>query len=246
MLAYCIQHVGLGDPGLFSPSTWVPPSEASITANPCQNRLVYPVPEPGGNRIGSFKDDPHPDSLSRTLAEYLAREQRRLATMRFDGLPAALQTIGVRPDHVFLAQYPDFSHNDQGQTCSFSGAARMPPSTWAWLGQQSEILNAAVKKAATPNHWKVASWQPSAFRDHGYCAKNSYIRAIINATLTPYLKTSLLGGYPILPVPYNDAAGPFHPTKQGHLIEAGGTIPDVCRSLYNGDATCNAIKAKKG
>ncbi len=242
VLAYCIQHVGLGDPSLFRPSTWSPPSEASITANPCQKRLVVGIPEQGGTRVGSFVDDPKPDPLSQTLAVRVARLQQDLKTTRFQGLSAALGKIGVRPDHVFLAKYPDFSHDDHGKTCGFSGAARLPPSTWAWLSQQSVLLNEAVSAAAARYHWNVAAWSAKAFLNHGYCAKGSYIRAILDATLNPYLKTSLVGGYPILLQPYADAAGPFHPTAKGHEIEAGGTLPSVCRKLYSGDATCDAPK----
>ena len=28
-----------------------------------------------------------------------------------------------------------------------------------------------------------------------------------------------------------DAAGPFHPNKKGHKVEAGGAIPAVCSAL---------------
>lgn len=240
VLEYCIVHVGLGEKKLTAPSSWVLPSEESITANPCQDRKVIAKPEKGGDRIGSFIDDPTPDGLSKTLGEYVALEQRRVATERFQGLPAALKRIGVRSDRVFLAQYPDFSHDEQGRTCSFAGVARLPTSTWAWLGQQATLLNANIQKAAGPNGWPVPQWDFSAFAKRGYCSRTPYIRAIVDANLSPFLKTAFLQGHPVLAEPYADAAGPFHPTAEGHKVEADGTIPVVCRKLYKGDATCNA------
>ena len=77
--------------------------------------------------------------------------------------------------------------------------------------------------------------------DHGYCAKDSWIRGIFSATFSPYIKKTA-GGYPASFVTYADDAGPFHPTKKGQGVEASGTIPEVCRTLYNGDPACNAPK----
>src|SRR5262249_56521883 len=122
-----------------------------------------------------------------TLATRVARLQNDLRTTRFLGLSTALGKLGVRPDHVFLAKYPDFSHDDSGKTCSFSGVARLPTSTWSWLGLQSQILNQGVSIAASQNHWNAATWSAKAFLNHGYCAKDSYIPTVANAPVRPEL-----------------------------------------------------------
>jgi GDSL-like Lipase/Acylhydrolase family len=192
-------------------------------STPCDERKVKGVPEPGGRRIGSYVDNPS----GTTLAEHLLALQNQLEG-RYGAIDATLPRIGVRRDHVFLAQYPDFTHGDNGASCEidFGSIVHMLPSTWAWLSTNGDVLNGHVKNAAAAGNrsWVVPDYDFSAFLKRGYCSTNSLFRSVGRANVD------------------GDLGGPFHPTAEGHLIEAAGTIPAVCRKLYNGDETCNEPK----
>ena len=197
-----------------------------ITTNldpPCHLRPVKAVLEPGGRRIGSYRDDPK----GPTLTQQLQKLQDNLE-LRYAVIDAALPRIGVRRDRVFLAQYPDFTHGDNGASCEidFGTIVHMLPSTWQWLSTNGDILNGHVRNAAAAGNrsWVVPDYDFSAFLNRGYCSTNSLFRSVGQAHVD------------------GDVGGPFHPTAEGHLIEAAGTIPAVCAKLYDGDATCNEPK----
>ena len=102
-------------------------------------------------------------------------------------------------------------------------------STWAWLSDQSRILDEAVHKGAAAHGWTVPEWDKAAFLNAGYCAP-------INVSK---IRTFLLA------LRENDIGGPFHPTPAGYAVEEAGTITSVCKKLYAGDATCNDPKLKQ-
>ena len=55
--------------------------------------------------------------------------------------PAHGGTLGVKPGHVVVTQYPDFTRGTDGQPCSGTIG---PQSTWAFVGTAAAGLNAAV------------------------------------------------------------------------------------------------------
>ena len=200
--------------------------EKGLTTNldpPCHLRPVKGVPEPSGRGIGSYRDNPS----GKTLSDQLQALQDQVEG-RYGVIDAALPRIGVRRDHVFLAQYPDFTHGDNGASCEieFGTIVHILPSTWQWLSTNGNVLNQHVKNAAAANNrsWVVPDYDFGAFLKRGYCSTNSLFRSVGQAGTD------------------GDRGGPFHPTAEGHLIEAAGTIPAVCRKLYNGDDTCNEPK----
>ena len=186
----------------------------------CQLRTVAADPEAGGTRIGGYRAD----AAGATLGTHLQSLQDQVEG-RFGVLQASLPKLGVRRDRVFLAQYPDFTHGDDGKPCGieFGTLVHFLPSTWEWLSANGNLLNQHVKAAASApgRSWAVPDYDQSAFLKRGYCSTNSLFRSVIGAKAA------------------GDAGGPFHPTAEGHLIEAAGAIPAVCRKLYDGDATCN-------
>ena len=190
---------------------------------PCHLRTVVATPEPGGERTGAYGAD----ASGATLGAQLQALQDQVEG-RFGILQAALPKLGVRRDHVFLAQYPDFTHGDDGAACGieFGTLVHFLPSSWDWLSANGNLLNQHVKAAASApgRSWVVPDYNFGAFLKRGYCSSNSLFRSVIGANLS------------------GDSGGPFHPTAEGHLIEAAGAIPAVCRKLYDGDPTCNEPK----
>lgn len=189
----------------------------------CQLRSVLATRHADGKRTGGYKENPG----GLTLAAHLQKLQDALEG-RFGGIQAALPKLGVPRDQVFLAQYPNFSYGDDGKACGieFGSVVHFLPSTWEWLSANGGLLNQHVRAAAAApgRSWVVPDYDFGAFLKRGYCSTNSLFRSVGGA----------LGS--------GDKGGPFHPTAEGHLIEAAGTIPAVCRKLYDGDATCNEPK----
>ncbi len=189
----------------------------------CQLRTVVATRHADGKRTGGYKESPS----GITLAAQLQKLQDGLEG-RFGGIQAALPKLRVRRDHVFLAQYPNFSYGDDGKACGieFGSVVHFLPSTWEWLSANGGLLNQHVRAAgaAAGRSWVVPDYDFGAFLRRGYCSTNSLFRSVGGA----------LGS--------GDKGGPFHPTAEGHQIEAAGTIPAVCRKLYDGDATCNEPK----
>lgn len=190
---------------------------------PCHLRKVIGDPEKTGPRIGAYRENPS----GITLEAQLQALQDRLEG-RFDAVEASLPKLGVRRDRVFLAQYPDFTHGDDGKPCGidFATVVHFLPSSWEWLSANGTLLNEHVKNAAAASgrSWVVPDYDFAAFLKRGYCSQNSLFRSVLGANVS------------------GDQGGPFHPTAEGHEIEAAGTIPAVCRKLYDGDATCNEPK----
>jgi hypothetical protein len=189
----------------------------------CHLRSVVATRHADGKRTGAYKESPG----GITLAAQLQKLQDALEG-RFDGLQAALPKLRVRRDHVFLAQYPNFSYGDDGKACGIEvgSIVHFLPSTWEWLSANGGLLNQHVRAAAAAagRSWVVPDYAFGAFLTRGYCSANSLFRSVGGA------------------IGSGDKGGPFHPTAEGHLIEAAGTIPAVCRKLYDGDATCNEPK----
>ncbi len=129
---------------------------------------------------------------------------------------------------VFFTTYPDFASGSDGLPCdtatlqpfgeSFVPVWRRP--TWAWLQEQSGVLNANVAKGAASIGAQVVNIPATEFHARGYCAKDSYI--------APLLATTLAG----------DAGGPFHPNRNGHLVASKYNRGAVCTKLY-GNPNCD-------
>ena len=111
---------------------------------PCPQQTVKVVRHADGKRTGAYKADP----AGRTLAAELQTLQDRLEG-RYSGIQAALPKMGVRRDHVFLAQYPDFSYGDDGRLCNdvVNTVAKFSFETWGWLSANGTLLNQHVRAA---------------------------------------------------------------------------------------------------
>lgn len=201
----------------------------SYDATRCEERRVKGLAPTQSFRVDKYREDPR----GKTVAERVADAQMKLPK-RFPALAVALAApvarggIAAPGTAVFAASYPDFSRDSSGATCDTDPrkaverytAARLPVETWAWLGRQSEILNAKVASGARST-WTVVPISP-AFKMGGYCAEPSYFTSIGEA----------VAGY--------DLAGPFHPNGAGQTLEYENTLPLVCRRLFGNDSCTSA------
>ncbi|MCC6833035.1 MAG: hypothetical protein IT200_17005, partial [Thermoleophilia bacterium] len=170
-----------------------------------------------------------------TIAQWVQRFANRLPA-RYAALSTALTTpmdprtpgsLGVAPGKVFITTYPDFSTDENGKACSTVNFAasvfRWNTGTWRWWGVASRRLNAKIR--TTGGFFGVSSMKDNAFNGHGYCAgrfptyANSWIRGVLNARRS------------------GDTAGPLHPTRPGHELEADGLAHPMCKRLY-GNFVC--------
>lgn len=159
--------------------------------------------------------------------------------------------LGVPKENVIITQYPNFTHDENGNICDTSLLGGAVPVTvpqwnttdWSWLGAQANELNSHVANTAITCGWTVAKVDNTSvvgFLLHGYCAG-------------PYsLVPPLLPGFGSEPIPYwgdswflgvlagysnDNPPGPFHPVNLGHVCTANAVDPLLCNALY-GNSTC--------
>lgn len=153
------------------------------------------------------------DIIDPIVMQRLADLDRRLGL-----LAAALATVNVPPDRIFVAEYPDPAHETAAKYCDrkprhdlLSGISGCE-SRWA-----SECvlprLNHALCVAAQAHHWHYVGGIAPRFVDHGWCASDNWINTI---------SESLDG--------------------QGHY--RGGVHPNVDGYRAIGDALASAIKPR--
>ena len=151
--------------------------------------------------------------------------------------------LGVLSNHVFITQYPDFSHDANGLHCDTSAftsdsLVKWNSSTWGWFNDKAVQLNNNVAQSAR-NGWQVAVLDQSQFKTHGYCAGTlqSALHASSPAFATvPYFSGSYFLGI-FDGVLNHNLDGAFHPIKPGHALTANAVKPLICTTLFN-NGTC--------
>lgn len=190
---------------------------------PCQDERVTDVRDSRGAVTafkGTFSSRAHTlehelDTLQLDLPAAYAPLAHALST------PLGDSSLGVRPSHVAITQYPDFSRGTDGQLCSGTIG---PQSTWQFMELEAGRLNRNVSAAAHAHGWKPVSLDQRVFTGppgHGYCASPSYFVS---------LGTAVFG--------HGNIPSGFHPTLQGHFITAQATRRPICEALY-GNPGCD-------
>lgn len=128
-----------------------------------------------------------------------------LVPRRLSELRASYERLAESPpfrgSRVFVSEYFDPLHNEQGNLCRvvlgrFGLGMSVQEAAWAESGILRP-LNSIVREQAAAHNWVFVDGVSNAFRDHGYCARASWIVRIIPA---------LLAG---------NSTGPFHPNALG-------------------------------
>ena len=181
---------------------------------PCQDERVTDVRDSRGAVTafkGTFSSRAHTlehelDTLQLDLPAAYAPLAHALST------PLGDSSLGVRPSHVAITQYPDFSRGTDGQLCSGTIG---PQSTWQFMELEAGRLNRNVSAAAHAHGWKPVSLDQRVFTGppgHGYCASPSYFVS---------LGTAVFG--------HGNIPSGFHPTLQGHFHHCAGHPPTDLR-----------------
>jgi GDSL-like Lipase/Acylhydrolase family len=189
-------------------------SVAYAPNTPCEGLSTTPVLDAGG-RVADWKEA----ASGPTLADGLATLQAQLPG-RYPALASALGSLGVPAKKVFITQYPDFTNGDDGKSCGPTGVAAFSTSTWTFLGLNAALLNRTIATAAKQNGWTLAPVNAGAFATRGYCSSKSLFAGIVETSLV------------------FDDAGPFHPNRDAHDVQAAEVEPLLCASLGTG-ATCD-------
>jgi hypothetical protein len=196
-------------------------------SDPCQDRLVVPVFNSSGG-IDDFQTSSAPEAapLKTQIDSLIAQLPGRYKALA-GALSAPLDSggsgkLGVKPDHVVITQYPDFTRGSDGQLCDGTIGS---PTTWGFVELAAAGLNAQVARAAGANGWKGVTMPQSDFTGpptgHGYCASDPYFVTLSSAVIDN-----------------RDHHGGFHPNSTGHTITANATQPVLCRALY-GNPKCD-------
>lgn len=210
ILAYCIEHgVKFG------------------TATPCEDTRVRIQRNAAGGVAAYVRDAGSPTTLRaavNTLLRALPARYRELAKeLRASGL--------VKPSRVFLTQYPSFFYGAGGALCTSQGGilggafSQTGASTWAWLAQAGNALNAAVRTAASAHGWNAVEVPRELFYGHGYCTEDSWFVSLVGAVAFNWNK-----------------AGAFHPSERGAHVTGVLTLRRLCK-LLDDPRACGKLPA---
>jgi hypothetical protein len=183
---------------------------------PCQDLTVKRVLDADG--FASWDQLPAGLGNHQTLDEETARLAKQLPGLYF--FLARHLRSELAPKNVFITEYPDFVHDQNGALCTGQTGPfpQFYASTWAWFEQIQTALNGAVVNTAKLG-WTPVTGIPEGFRRHGYCSTSSYFRRIIQAAFR------------------GNKDGALHPKGNGQQVTYLHTRSAVCKALY-GNATC--------
>jgi hypothetical protein len=190
--------------------------ESDVLRLPCEQLGVTQTIDSRGDGSYHFS----PGSLT-TLA---TETQTKVSNLEDDYVPLARHLIPLHAAHVFITEYPDPTHDINGNVCAAGVGPSFPryyASTWQWLGQTGQALNAQVDHTSSYG-WTPITGIPQDFTTHGYCSTTSYFRPLVEA--------HRMG---------NDT-GAFHANFNGQGRTLAHTKPAVCSALY-GNPTCDGI-----
>lgn len=156
---------------------------------------------------------------ARTVRENLAAAH---ATLReqYPRLARRIAAIEPPPERVYLAEYFDSTHDENGQLCEeFLGKIGLAEVEQA-RGRVLRPLSATVAAAARENGWTLVEGIAPAFRRHGYCAgRHAWV-----STLGDSLQD--LGGLA------DRHRGTLHPNAQGHEVIGAFVAAALERDLF--------------
>ncbi|HEU4599474.1 MAG TPA: GDSL-type esterase/lipase family protein, partial [Solirubrobacterales bacterium] len=167
---------------------------------------------------------PAPRPLEEVVGDALGRLPQSYATL-------ADRLADVVPSNrVLIVEYFDSTKDENGEICPQIGFANpfrsvqidQDEARWA-AAHVLEPLNATVAKAADGAGWTLVGGVAEAFRTHGYCAEESWIRHIGESWREQKGET-----------PRSRLTGALHPNGDGHRQEGEMIGLGLAEVLYGG------------
>lgn len=136
----------------------------------------------------------------------------------------------VPSERVLIVEYFDSTRDERGETCKRIGLANplrslqidQDEARWA-AAHVLEPLNAIVAEAADDAEWTLVGGVAEAFRTHGYCARESWIRHIGESLREQKGETRK-----------SRLTGALHPNGEGHRQEGEMIGLALAANLYGG------------
>ncbi len=213
-----------GAAGLLGPysgmrSGWEPPQIAYLKTLTQQRGIDAVLMTIGINDSGFGKIATHclsvTDCINQPInTDFAGQTVPQLLADRFSKLPqvytdvaAELDLIGVQRSRVYLMEYPDPLHNDQGGPADYNGSplpVHLEAQESAWLYPHFVVqLNKIGAASAAANGWTRVSGAQGTFRLHGLddTTADRWFNTVGESIFNP-----------------GDANGSLHPNVTGHTI----------------------------
>jgi hypothetical protein len=210
-----------------------------------------------------------------TLVDLTAQVHSELASLelRYGELAEALGATGsplvkVRPENVYITQYPDILHDENGSICDdilddIVPFAKIDHREAYWAHEKFlRPLNNTVAQAANKFGWTLVEGIPEAFHKHGYCASGDarWVRTADQSRRFqgPYHNPAVggligggVGGVMGAVAGYEavkrsdrmNTKGTLHPNEKGHEVIADLIFETIQRSLAPGNGRFEWINA---
>jgi lysophospholipase L1-like esterase len=163
---------------------------------------------------------PYPTASSSTTLQDFVRARAAGLPARYAQLADALQKAGIPASKVYVTEYPDPTHDQNGNPCNplipyldgrplgfgVRGTITQTEATQA----QSELVvpvNGALKAAAAAYGWQLVSGIAAQSTTHGLCAATPWFRSVYDSLVTQH-----------------DVLGTLHPNVLGQLAIAGAVL----------------------
>ncbi len=173
------------------------------------------------------EDEQHPTTgVRQVLPEVVTGALGRIGG-EYAALAGRLSKL-VAPDHVLIVDYFDPTRDSRGEFCERIGlplplgALQIDRDEAEWAATEIlEPLNTKVGEAAESAGWTEVTGVSEAFRAHGYCAEEPWIRHITRSFITQKGDNF-----------FSRAAGTLHPNEEGHRAEGAMIALSLDRVLY--------------
>lgn len=156
--------------------------------------------------------------------------------------------LRVTPGRVYITEYPDPTHDENGAFCDGTGFpdgevyANITGDESRWVSDRAlSRINQTVRDAATEHGWTYVGGIREAFRRHGVCSSSSWFNQN-NASLRRQ-GADILVGYPI-PVPSIAAARLATAAVFGRHLSGGVAHPSVAGQAEYGRRILTRLDAQ--
>ena len=163
-----------------------------------------------------------PDSTSKLTLEATRVQRLNALSGAYDRLASRRDPLVVKPKRIYITQYFDPTHDDDGFPCDamidVPGVGKIDHNEAIWASDHVvHGLNKAVSAAAAKHRWTFVPGAQDGFENHGYCAKGHWIVQLLESVDHQ-----------------GDKGGTMHPNHAGHELIAGLVEKELKQDLLPG------------